>query len=75
MTFKTLRSDMVFKNIFFKDKELFKWLINRTLKNTNYSLNEFEFLNCELAKDRVYIRSKMVDILTIDYASLYGYRY
>lgn len=66
MKFKTLSSDAVFKNIFFKDKELFKWLINRTLKNTDYYLDNIEFLNCELTKDRIYIKSKMVDILTIN---------
>ena len=66
MKFKTLRSDAVFKNIFFRDKELFKWLINRILRNTVYYLDNIEFLNCELTKDRVYIKSKMVDLLIMD---------
>ena len=71
--FYTLNNDKVFKNVFFRNKDLFKWLLNRTLIDTEYRINNFNFLNCELTKDRVYIRSKTVDILTKDLDSEYLY--
>ena len=71
--FYTLKNDKVFKNVFFRNKDLFKWLLNRTLIDTDYEINNFEFLNCELTKDRVYIRSKIVDILTHDLDNDYLY--
>ena len=58
--FYTLKNDKVFKNVFFRNNDLFKWLLNRTLIDTDYKLNNIEFLNCELTKDRMYIRSKIV---------------
>lgn len=70
--FYTLKNDKVFKNVFFRN-DLFKWLLNRTLIDTDYKLNNIEFLNCELTKDRMYIRSKIVDILTKDIDNNYLY--
>ena len=71
--FYTLKNDKVFKNVFFRNNDLFKWLLNRTLIDTDYKLNNIEFLNCELTKDRMYIRSKIVDILTKDIDNNYLY--
>ena len=71
--FYTLKNDKVFKNVFFRNKDLFKWLLNRTLIDTEKKINNFNFLNCELTKDRVYIRSKIVDILTHDLDNDYLY--
>ena len=71
--FYTLKNDKVFKNVFFRNKDLFMWLLNRTLIDTEKKINNFNFLNCELTKDRVYIRSKTVDILTKDLDSEYLY--
>ena len=71
--FYTLKNDKVFKNVFFRNKDLFKWLLNRTLIDTEKKINNFNFLNCELTKDRVYIRSKIVDILTHDLDKDYLY--
>ena len=45
--FYTLKNDKIFKNVFFRNKDLFKWLLNRTLIDTNYKINNFRFLNCE----------------------------
>ena len=71
--FYPLRYDKVFKNVFFRNKDLFKWLLNRTLIDTDYEINNFNFLNCVLTKDRMYIRSKIVDILTHDLDNDYLY--
>ena len=71
--FYTLKNDKVFKNVFFRNKDLFKWLFNRTLIDTDYEINNFNFLNCVLTKDRMYIRSKIVDILTHDLDNDYLY--
>ena len=71
--FYTLKNDLVFKNVFFRNSDLFKWLINRTLINTNYQINNISFLNCELTKDRLYIKSKIVDIITEDLDNNYLY--
>ena len=71
--FYTLKNDKVFKNVFFRNKDLFKWLLNRTLIDTEYEINNFNFSNCELTKDRVYIKSKIVDILTHDLDNNYLY--
>lgn len=63
--FKTLKSDAIFKNVF-RNSTLFKWLLNRTLCDTQCYLNNINYLNCELTNDRMYIKSKMVDILILD---------
>ena len=63
--FKTLANDIVFKSIFFKNEELLKWLMNRTFKslNLNYSINNFNIRNGELVVDRVFLRSRTLDVL------------
>ena len=63
--FKTLANDIVFKSIFFKDVELLKWLMERTFKslNLNYSINNFNIRNGELVVDRVFLRSRTLDVL------------
>ena len=63
--FKTLANDIVFKSIFFKDEELLKWLMERTFKslNLNYSINNFNIRNGELVIDRVFLRSRTLDVL------------
>ena len=63
--FKTLANDIVFKSIFFKDEELLKWLMERTFKslNLNYSINNFNIRNGELVVDRVFLRSRTLDVL------------
>ena len=65
MIFKTLSSDALFKNVFFKHHELLTWLVNRTLKDyhCSYSLNNYEIVNCELYKNSVFIKSRTVDML------------
>ena len=64
--FKTLKSDAVFKNVIFKYEDIFIWFINRVLSNTEYYIKNYVILNCELNKDRVYIRNKLVDIYIHD---------
>ena len=63
--FKTLANDIVFKSIFFKDDELLKWLMNRTFKslNLNYSINNFNVRNGELVVDKVFLKSRALDVL------------
>ena len=60
--FKTLKYDTIFKNAILKYEDVFIWFINRVLEGTKYHINNYEILNCELSKDRVYIRNKLVDI-------------
>ena len=64
--FKTLKSDSVFKNVIFRHEDIFIWFINRVLVNTKYYIKNYKILNCELNKDRVYIRNKLVDIIIHD---------
>ena len=63
--FKTLANDIVFKSIFFKNEELLKWLMNRTFKslNLNYSINNFNVRNGELVVDKVFLKSRALDVL------------
>ena len=72
MKFKTLKSDAIFKNVFFRDKQLLKWLLNKTLENSDYYINDFIIRKCELTKDRIYIKSKTIDILIDDGNILYN---
>ena len=64
--FKTLKFDTIFKNVILKYEDVFIWFINRVLEGTKYHINNYEILNCELSKDRVYIRNKLVDIFIHD---------
>ena len=64
--FKTLKYDTIFKNVILKYEDVFIWFINRVLEGTKYHINNYEILNCELSKDRVYIRNKLVDIFIHD---------
>ena len=64
--FYTLRNDLVFKNIFLKDLKRIKWLLDGIL---NISTEIYSISNCELCKDRLYVRSKKVDsIIDTNYA-------
>lgn len=72
MEFKTLKSDEIFKNIFYRNKQLLKWLLNKTLENTDYYINDFIIKNCELTKDKIYIKSKIIDMLLDDGNILYN---
>ena len=60
--FKTLSSDAIFKNVFYRFPELLTWLVNRTLKDFNclYSLSRYEIINCELYKNSVYTQESIV---------------
>ena len=64
--FKTLKYDTIFKNVILKYEDVFIWFINRVLEGTKYHIKNYEILNCELSKDRVYIRNKLVDIFIHD---------
>ena len=64
--FKTLKYDTIFKNAILKYEDVFIWFINRVLEGTKYHIKNYEILNCELSKDRVYIRNKLVDIYIHD---------
>ena len=64
--FKTLKFDTIFKNVILKYEDVFIWFINRVLEGTKYHIKNYEILNCELSKDRVYIRNKLVDIFIHD---------
>ncbi|MBQ9319074.1 MAG: hypothetical protein IJR82_05525, partial [Bacilli bacterium] len=72
--FKTLSSDAIFKNVFYRFPELLTWLVNRTLKDFNclYSLSRYEIINCELYKNSVYIKSRTVDMLIEDDKLIYN---
>ena len=64
--FYTLRNDLVFKNVFLKDKKRIKWLLDGIL---NMNVEIYNISNCELYKDRLYIRSKTIDsIIDTNYA-------
>ena len=69
--FYTLKNDLVFKNVFLKDMKKLKWLLNGIFNiigyNTNIEIIGIE--NNELYKDRLYIRTKIVDsIINTNYA-------
>ena len=56
--FYTLKNDLVFKNVFLKSPKRIKWLLDGIL---NMNIEIYNISNCELYKDRLYIRSKTVD--------------
>lgn len=61
----TLSNDKIFKNIFLKDSNLLKWLLNSVVSafDENCDINIIGIENTELAKDRIYIKNKTVDAL------------
>ena len=69
--FYTLKNDLVFKNVFLKNSKRIKWLLNGIFNIIGYN-TDIEIINIdnsELYKDRLYVRSKMVDsIINTNYA-------
>lgn len=69
--FYTLKNDLVFKNVFLKNPKRIKWLLNGIFNIIGYN-TDIEIINIdnsELYKDRLYVRSKMVDsIINTNYA-------
>ena len=63
--FYSLKYDSVFKNVFFMDYRLLKKLLVNIFKvcDLNTRVENIQIRNCELTKDRVYIKNKVVDIL------------
>ena len=63
--FYTLSNDLVFKNVFLKDEKMAKWLLEGTMRivDKNFKIDNLSIKNCELAKDRLYIRNKTIDAL------------
>ena len=63
--FYTLKSDPVFKNVFYRDEKLLKRFLTDILSNfyDNLVIDEIEIKNTEISKDRIYIKNKTVDIL------------
>ena len=57
--FYTLKNDLVFKNVFLKDINKLKWLLNGIFKiiGLNNDIEIYEISNCELYKDRIYIKN------------------
>ena len=65
--FYTLRNDLVFKNVFLKEINKLKWLLNGIFKiiGIDTDIEIYEISNCELYKDRIYIKNKTVDSIII----------
>ena len=63
----TLSNDLVFKNVFLKDINKLKWLLNGIFKiiGIDTDIEIYEISNCELYKDRIYIKNKTVDSIII----------
>lgn len=63
--FYTLKYDSVFKNVFFKNEELLKKLLTSILREyqKEIEIKNIRIRNCELTKDRIYIKNKLVDLL------------
>ena len=63
----TLSNDLVFKNVFLKDINKLKWLLNGIFKiiGIDTDIEIYEISNCELYKDRIYIKNKIVDSIII----------
>ena len=66
----TLKNDLVFKNVFFKDLNKLKWLLDGIFSLQGISNIEiYNISNNELGKDRLYIKNKVVDsIIDTNYA-------
>ena len=69
--FYTLKNDLVFKNIFLKSPKRLKWLLEGIFNIIGYNI-DIEIIsidNNELYKDRLYVRTKIVDsIVNTNYA-------
>lgn len=69
--FYTLKNDLVFKNVFLKNPKRIKWLLNGIFNIIGYN-TDIEIINIdnsELYKDRLYVRTKIVDsIINTNYA-------
>ena len=60
----TLRRDVVFKNVFYRDKELLKSFLTSILGYFyDIKIDKIEIKNAELTKNRTYIKNKVIDIL------------
>ena len=69
--FYTLKNDLVFKNIFLKDYHKLKWLLEGIFEiiGLNIDIKINNITNNELYKERLYIKSKIVDsIINTNYA-------
>ena len=63
--FYTLKYDSVFKNVFFKNEELLKKLLTSILREyqKEIEIKNRRIRNCELTKEKIYIKNKLVDLL------------
>ena len=63
--FYTLRNDAVFRNVFYKHPEIMEIWIKKILRlvGEDIEIKEFKIKNCELTKDRLYIKNKTIDML------------
>ena len=63
--FYTLRNDIVFRNVFYNDLDVMKKWIHNVLEllGEDSDVSEFNIRNCELTKDRLYIKNKTIDML------------
>ncbi len=63
--FYTLKADLVFKNVFYRDNNLLKRFLSDILSifYDDVHIDKVKVLNTELTKDRLYIKNKVVDIL------------
>ena len=61
----TLKYDQVFKNVFYRDKELLKIFLTNIMHHvdSSFKIKELTIRNSELTKDRLYIKNKIIDIL------------
>ena len=61
----TLKYDPVFKNVFYRDKELLKIFLTNIMHHvdSSFKIKELTIRNSELTKDRLYIKNKIIDIL------------
>ena len=61
----TLKYDQVFKNVFYRDKNLLKIFLTNIMHHvdSSFKIKELTIRNSELTKDRLYIKNKIIDIL------------
>ena len=61
----TLKYDQVFKNVFYRDKELLKIFLTNIMHHvdSSFKIETLDIRNSELTKDRLYIKNKIIDIL------------
>lgn len=65
MKFYKLKNDAIFKNVFYRHEDLLMWLLNRIMCQYEpyININNLVIKNCELTKNRKYIKNKTVDML------------